>query len=633
MAKTKDEDILSEASRRFKLGTEAWRKNREMGTEDLEFLIGDQWPEDVRQQRAGRPCLTINKLPATVDKVIGDARQNKMSIKIRPIDDNQDPKRAEVMAGLIRDIERAGADVAYQTALEGAISCAQGYFRVVTQYNSEDTFDQDIRIKRILNPMSVTIDPNAEAADGSDARWAFITEMVPRSEFEEKYPDLTVGDFDAETDDAWSDWFDREDHVRIGEYWRLVPKKKTIVQMSDGTVTEMDVVKPVLDELEQQGITIVRQRDVKSQAVEWYLIGRRQIIDGPIDWPGIHIPIIPVWGKETVVRGERYLRSLVRFAKDPQRMYNYWRSASTELVALSPKSPWLVTPDQIEGFESEWRRVNSDNLPYLPYNPQPDAPMPQRQMPPTIPTGAIQETQIAADDLKATTGIYDASLGAQGNETSGRAITARQRQSDISTYSFHDNLRRAIEFCGRILVDLIPRIYDTNRVIRIIGPDETEQVVEINKRIVDVQTGQTVIINDLTIGKYDVEVDVGPSYATKRMEAVDAMLELVKAFPAMMQVAGDLLIKNLDVPEAQEMADRMRRIMPPQLLGEAPPRQQVPNAMQPQQAMSAPPGQAPTQGPPAGGGIPAGGPPPQPGLARQVPPELLAMMQQGMNRG
>jgi hypothetical protein len=194
-------------------------------------------------------------------------------------------------------------------------------------------------------------------------------------------------------------------------------------------------------------------------------------------------------------------------------------------------------------------------------------------------------------------------------------------------------LRRAIEFCGRILVDLIPKIYDTNRVIRIIGPDETEQVVEINKSIVDVQTGKTVIINDLTVGKYDVEVDVGPSYATKRMEAVDAMLELVKAFPAMMQVAGDLLIKNLDVPEAQEMADRMRRIMPPQLLGEAPPRQQVPNAMQPQQAMSAPPGQAPTQGPPAGMPPLAGGPPPQPGLARQVPPELLAMMQQGMNRG
>ncbi len=608
----KDADILSEASRRFKLGTEAWRKNREMGTEDLEFLIGEQWPEDVRQQRAGRPCLTINKLPATLDKVIGDARQNKMAIKVRPVDDNADVKRADILSGLIRNIERAGADVAYQTALEGAVSCAQGYFRVVTEYSDEDTFDQDIRIKRIMNPFSVTMDPNGEEADGSDIRWAFITEMVPRSEFDDKYPDMAIGDFDTESDDAWNLWFDHDQHVRIAEYWRRIPKRKRIVQLTDGTVSDLDVIKPVLDELKQMGLEIVRERDVDSHEVEWFLLAARTIIDGPLKWPARYIPIIPVWGKETIVKGERYLRSLIRFAKDPQRMYNYWRSASTELVALSPKSPWLVTADQIEGYESEWRRVNSDNLPYLPYNPQADAPAPQRQMPPTIPTGAIQETQIAADDLKSTTGIFDASLGAQGNETSGRAITARQKQSDVSTFPFHDNLRRAIEFCGRILVDLIPKIYDTNRMIRILGPDDKEEIVEINKSIVDTETGKTIIVNDLTVGKYDIEVDVGPSYATKRMEAVDAMLELVKSFPPLMQVAGDLLIKNMDWPEAEEVAERLRRIMPPQLLGESPP----------QQAMPALPGQMPqTQGPPVGMPPPTGGPPPQPGM---MPPQGMA---------
>jgi hypothetical protein len=566
--------ILQEALEAFEMAEEAEDHNRKDFIDDLRFArLGEQWPESIKKSRDkdGRPCLTINRLPAFIRQVVNDARQNKPSIVVHPADSNSDPETAEIINGLIRNIEQSSnAEVAYDTALDFAVTAGFGYFRINTRYAADDTFEQELVIERVSNPLSVYGDPNSTAADSSDWDTAFVVNRIPKDTFKSKYKGADEVDWEAEYVSTRENWQD-EETIQVAEYWRREEVTSQIVRLSSGIVMELAVYtaqKPLFDAL---GVTVVGSpRDVTSHKVKQHLITGAEVLE-TIDWAGRYIPIVPVYGDEVMVEGKRYLRSLVRDAKDVQRRYNYHSSAVTELVALAPKAPWV---GRVGSFSSDprWETANQESHAYLEYdgNDKPD-----RQPFAGVPVGEMQQALMASDDMKAVMGLHDASMGQKSNETSGRAIMARQREGDVSTFHYIDNLSRAIRHAGRILIDLIPKVYGTARVVRILGPEGETEAAQVNQRFVPeagAKVGQPTEaeddiskIYDLRLGRYDLSVKAGPSFTSRREEAANQMIELVRAFPAAAPLIGDLLARNLDWPGADEIADRMKALLPPQV--------------------------------------------------------------------
>lgn len=563
------DDILSLARERFDRAWEFDQVNREDALDDLHFRAGEQWPEEEKRKRReeGRPTLTINRMPQFVKQVTGDIRQNRPSVKVRPVDSGSDPDVAKVFSGIIRHIEQASdAQSAYVTAADSSATCGIGHFRILTEYASDKGFEQRIRIKRIRNPFAVYWDPDAEELTREDAKYCFVSERISMEEFKARYPDASTADFEGsqETEDWLTQWWDGET-VRIAEYWVKKPEKKTIALLGDGQVVDF-----------QDGMPVSRTRVVETFKVCCYKLNGVEVLEDVQEFAVGYIPIIPVVGEEVHI-GDRIVRhGIVRFAKDPQRMYNYWRTTGVESIALAPKAPWLLTPQMIEGHKGMWEMANKGNPPYLLYNADPQSNrVPQRQQPPTPPAAMWQEAAVAADDMKATTGIYDASLGAQGNETSGRAIMARQQEGDTGSYVYMDNLARAIRYAGKILVAMIPKIYDTQRVVRLLGEDDTEDFVELNVPVQDEagnvtyatvltdKQGREIYKPTLDAGEYDVEIVTGPSYATKRIEAADSLLSFAQAVPQAGAVIGDLIARNMDWPGAEQMAERLKKLLPP----------------------------------------------------------------------
>ena len=587
----KDADLLRIARERYQKAIDHDQDNRDAALEDLEFLAGDQWPDEIRRQRQedSRPILTINRMPQFVRQVTGDIRQNRPAIKVRPGDDRADDDIAEIYAGTIRNIEYASdAMTAYQIASEGAAQCGIGHFRVVTAYPSDDTFEQDIRIEAIPDHFAVTWDPHAVKKNRSDARYCFVEESLDIETFKARYPKADTSGWDFQDQGRWGDWL-THDTVRIAEYWTIEKAKRTLAFLGDGRtidVTDLDSEDGIYRDAETgEPLTVLREREVMRNQVEMRIINGSEVLEGPFEWPGKYIPVVPVLGEEIQIQRKTVRFGVIRHAKDAQRMYNFWRAAQTEKIALEPKVPWLVTVKQILGVEKIWKQANTRNLPYLPYVVDKDAPglAPQRNAPQMGSAAMANEVLTAADDMKATTGIYDAGLGAQSNETSGVAIRARQQESDISTSAYSDNLSRAITQAGRILVDLIPKIYDTERVVRLLNEDETTKAVRINQIVVD-EAGMQHKVNDLSLGKYDVYVMAGPSYTTKRDAAVDGMLELIKFAPEIGKLILDILVVNLDWPGAEEIAERIRKTLPPGIAepreGEEPPQPAPPTPEQ-----------------------------------------------------
>lgn len=574
--------------------------NRDAAVEDQMFYMGhesggDQWGAQSRKEReaAGRPCLELNALPASVRQLTGDLRRDTPEIKVLQAGGDATKEVAKVYNGLTRHIQSiSDAKAAYITGAEGAAICGQGGWRVVTQYSDDDGFEQDIRIQRIADPLAIMMDPYCREADRSDARYCFVVEDIPLPEFKRRYPDKSAQPLDKPLWSPLSGWT-TGDTIRIAEYWCRQPVKKTLYLMPDGSVLEGKDGKPI------QGAT--KTRVVDSHKIVSYEMSAHEMLSGPHPWAGKFIPIAFVAGDEVTISGVTYRRGMVRDAKDPQRMYNYTRSAAAEAIALQPKAPWLVTPDMIAGYEETWDAVGRENLPWLPYIPDPGAPgaKPERMQPALAQAGFDTQAAIASDDIKRVTGIYDASLGARSNETSGVAINARQREGDTTTYLYIDNLARAIRQTGKIIVDLIPKIYDSERIVRTLGEDGEESLTKINAPHDDAgmpmgmdASGQQKLWNDLTVGEYDVVVSTGPSYATRRAEAAAGMIDMIKAAPQLMAVAGDLLVKNLDMPGADEVAERLKRALPPGLAGDD--------------------GEAPPQLGPDGQPVPQGPPPPPP---------------------
>jgi hypothetical protein len=587
------DDTLKDDLEAFKLAEDAEKDQRTAMLELLKFVkLGQQWPDAVRKKREleGRPCLTVNRLPAFGKQVINDARQNRPAIKCHPVGDGADKEMAEILNGLIRNIEyTSNAEVAYDTALDFAVNCGIGYATVNIDYADADTFDKDLRIERVSNIFSVYGDPTSKAADSSDWNRAYITDKLTEKQFKKRFPKADKVNFEAD-DDRDEAWFE-EERIRIAECWTREKKKTKLIKLSDGAVMLEPEYLKLKDFLDAQGITATSDgRDTEIYVVKQRIITGAEILEEN-DWPGKYIPIIPCYGDEVMVENKRTFNGLFNFAMDSQRNYNYWRTATTELVALAPKTPFIGPVGAFEGDPDKWATANTESHPYIGYEGQV---APQRQAFAGPPAGALQEALNASDDLKNIMGLHDASLGKQGNETSGRAILARQREGDTATFNFIDNQSRFIAHTGRILIDLIPKVYDVPRIVRAIKEDGSNYSVPVNQKVqqlppqatedgqppdpaappqyqpVDQEQQQEISglikVFDLTAGKYDVTVESGPSFNTRRQEASAQMGEFIRSMPNVPPKAIGILVKNMDWPGADDFAKAIAGEKDPQLM-------------------------------------------------------------------
>lgn len=585
MAKKKEsqrDTVLETALARFERAQSGWDENWNRAKADIRFSapgILEQWDHEVKKERESaegkRPCLTLDKTNQYVKQVVNDIRQNRPSIKVRPVDDKGDPKVAEILQGIIRHIEDSSqADVATDTAAEHALRGGFGFMRVLTEYCDEDGFDQDIRIKRVRNQFSILVDPEYQEPDGSDIEFAFVFDDLPREEFKRKYPDAPETPWQENGNDG--DWITR-DKVRVAEYWSYETTQRTLVLIRPEAVELVGAEKAWRDELPKDfpDELIARKREVDVRKVICRKITGRDIIETK-EWPGKFIPIVMVIGNEVDDDGKPVLSGAVNAIKDAQRMYNFNASSYVETVNLAFKAPYVAPVEGTEGFEEIWKFANVKNLAVLPYRSMtPEGqpiPPPQRQMPPPVPSGFVQGMTLNEHDIQAGLGMYSASLGAPSNEKSGKAILARQREGDVGNFHYIDNLSRSIRYLGRILLDLIPRIYDTRRIARIVGEDGTSEPVMLDPNAPQPVTKETDafgrVVQEIynpTLGKYDVRVTAGPSYTTQRQEAAEAMVTITQGNPDLMRIAGDLMFKAMDWPGADEIAERLKKLLPPQL--------------------------------------------------------------------
>lgn len=595
--------IVSLATKRWLRADSADRDNRVAEYEDLEFIEvpGAQWTPEAKAMRGDRPCLEFDRLGTTIAQITGDIRQMRPAIKVVPVDSRGDPATADVIAGMVRYVEnRSDAAAAYFAAADQQVAAGIGHWKVITEYGSDSTFEQEIRIVPVPDGIGVRWDPDSILPTREDAAFCFVPVDMAREVYEETYPDKPASDLgDGDLIERnLGDWA-TADTVRVAEYYVKTPVKKTLALMADGEIVDLtdqgaDDYAEKLALAQAEGARIEKRPGHK---VERYLITATDVLEGPDLIPGRYIPVVPVIGVETQIGKRRVRRGVVRKAKDAQRAYNYGRSTQTEVVGLQPKAPFIGTEAMFRGYEPVWETANTEAHPFLPYNHDPLAPQsrPERVAPPVASAGIAELVREAAEDIKAVTGVYDASLGARSNETSGKAIKARQQEGDVGSFVYIVNFSRAIRHTGAIVTGMIPHIYDTARTLRIVGEDGKVDLVDINKPAGLADEGEPLakIENDVTVGAYDVAMEMGPSYTTRREAALDGMIQLVQAAPQLAPLVLDLLAKAQDWPMADKIAKRIRTMLPPQIQaeeaeesGEAPPATMPPSPEQ-QAAMMA----------------------------------------------
>jgi hypothetical protein len=575
-SKNDDTKLLERARKRMDQCISVESENRKAGLDDLKFKAGDQWPADVMAERNldRRPCHTINKIKTFVHQITNDQRQNRPAIHISPVGDRGDPETAKMLYGLIRYIERdSGADIAYDTAFDGAVSNGFGYFRLATEFETPESFNQVLKIVRIRNPFTVYLDPNHQEPDGADCKYAFVTEMMPRHEFSERWPDADPIPWDkAGIGETLKNWV-TQNELRVAEYFEIEYEKKTLIALSNGwTGWEEDIHDDVKSQIDSGAIEIEREREAERPKVKWYRLTAKEVLERN-DWVGQWIPLFKVIGDEIDIEGKVKLAGIIRDMKSPQQMYNYWSTMMTELVALAPKAPFIMEEGQVEGHEGSWKTANTRSNPYLLYkavnvNGTP-APPPQRQPAVQVPAGVQQALQNAQQDMMAVSGIrFDATVSERMYDESGKAINALQQRGDLTNFHYIDNLGRAMKHLGRCLIDAIPKVYDTRQVLTILREDDTEERVQLDpanmapgQKIRDPSTGKTMNVFNPSAGKYGVTVTIGPSFATKRTEASAHMIEFAKAFPEFGAAIADLIAKNQDWPGGSEMATRLAKVV------------------------------------------------------------------------
>ena len=587
------ETRLEEALELYDRAVECERDNREAAKEDIEFgLLSDQWDETARKNRdrEGKPCLTINKVAPNIRQVVNDSRQNRPTIRVRPADSAADKETAEVINGLIRNIDVvSGSDIAYDTAVLQAVSGGFGYIRVGLQYVDNESFEQDIVVERVFDQFSVYGDPDSTSADGSDWNCAFVIERMPEKEFDAKYPKADKNGWDTDKRHEYMD----DDGVWIAEYWKRSEEIKPLYKLSDGDTVTEEVYNENIEMYQALGVQIVDERQVQTHSVCQYIMTRGEILEKN-EWAGKYIPIIPVYGEEIIYEGKRILKSMIRDAKDAQRNFNFWRSTGTEIISLVSKAPYIGEEGAFDADPVKWASANVKNYSYIEHKK--GTLPPQRQPFAGVPAGVLQEAMNAAEDIDATLGMFGASRGEQDNAISGRAIMARQKESDTGMFHFIDNLSRSLRQMGRVIVDLIPHVYQAGRIVRIIGED--------GKKVSNVQVGvpgqmpqgqmpqgqmpDYSNVYDFNTGKYDVTVEIGPGYTSKRVEAAQQMIEFSRVVPEAAGKIGDLIAKNLDWPGADEIEERLNPTGNPQIAALQQQMQQMQQMLQQQgQALAA----------------------------------------------
>jgi hypothetical protein len=580
MLDKKKSTVVEQARERFRRFKDLNGTLREQAVEDTRFVMGDsdnqwQWPEDVYTSRAsisGKPCLTINVTAQHCNQIINNIRQNRPSAKISPVDGKADKKTALILGGMLRSIQTySNADTAHDIAAEHAVYGGEGFWRVMTEYESDDSFDQVITIKPLVNPQLICIDPDAIEPDRSDAKWGMIFEDIHKDRCREEYPDLDMSSW-ADDPSGWN----TKDIVRIAEYFYCETEKDELLRLQDGTSLRKSQLPPGMD-IKQ--LPIVARRDVMSKVWYWCkLVGGEA---EPVDrrtWPGKYLPIISVVGKEINVNGEIVRKGIVRDLKDSARMVNYSYSAAVETVALQNKVPYMASAESIAGFEDIWGAANIENRAYLPFNERDmegnQLSMPQRQQPASMATAQVQMLQLSVEQIRASSGQSNANFGIKSEAASGIGIQRLKAQGEIATFHFPDNLARSLKYEAKVILDLIPQIYDTRRVVRILGLDGQEtgaildpEMQEPHADIEDSDEGDVKEAFNPLVGRYDIAIDTGPSYQTQRAEASEALTELTKANPQLMQIAGDIVMRSYDFPTSNELADRIAKTIPPELMG------------------------------------------------------------------
>jgi hypothetical protein len=543
---------------------EADEQNRRESIKDARFVAGEQWEADVeaRRARAGKPTLTINRLPAYVAQLVGNRRLNETGIRVIP-DAGGTKKAADIREGLIRSIQKISrAQYAYDKAFEQQVIGGLGNFQVHLDYAHDDVFEQDIRIAAIPNPLSVVWDRESVDPSGSDAEHVFVVDKLPRDEFKRRYPKATAGDFDSLSRAMRSGW-DTTDSVQVVSFWRMRSQPRTVALLQNGSVedvTEIDI-EQWFDAVatDQNGEPMVRE--VQRKYAQMYLCSSNDILAGPYELPVQRVPVFRVPGWEMFIEGDRYRWGLIRFMRDPQKLHNYWRSTIAEKLVGSAKAKWMASSAAVEGREAEWRRSHLSDDPLLIWNADSGAP-PQRMPPMDMEGALIEQAGVASQDLRDVSNIHEANMGQRSNEVSGKAIMARQRVGEVGTVIYQDNLNAAIEEAGKVINQLIPFVYDTPRLIKVLGPDMlTEEHVRINDET-DPES------EDITLGKYSVTVTTGPSYTTRRVEAREEMMGMVNAMPDLMGIAADKIVEAQDWPGAEEIAKRLRTQLPAGMISE-----------------------------------------------------------------
>ena len=577
MDKETKSDFLAKAKAFFERAQAYESAQRSEELDDIRFVgLLEQWPEDIRRIREGdpqgaRPCLTVDKVNQYKNQIVNNIRMNSPSIKVRPVDDKADVEVADVMNGIIRHIEsESKADLAYDWASEGSVDSGLGFFRIVTEYVN-GTFQQEIKIKKIPNRFSVYRDPDSYEIDGSDQKECLITEMVTRKAFKKMYPNADPCEWASSAGDT-NTWI-TENEIRIAEYFYCDYEKDILLLLETGD----SIYLSQFDEKyanEMQKPVIIDKRECDRKVVKWAKLTGAEVLEESI-FAGSYIPVIPVFGIITVVDGRMYWRGIVRGAKDPQRMYNYNRSTIAESLALTVKAPFIGATGQFKSTSRRWASANRVNYAYLEYDPVTTngqlAPPPQRQGFAGVPSGLLQDIQTSEHDIQAGLGMYQASLGQDSNAKSGKALNAQRQQGDIATFHFPDNLAKSVAHAGRIIVEIIPKYYDTQRVIRILGEDGSQEFAKIDptqeEAVSEYRDEQNEVnkIYNLGVGKYDVIATSGASFASKREEGAEFLTALAQSNPDLMPVIGDLLFKSLDVPYADEVAERLKKIQPPEL--------------------------------------------------------------------
>lgn len=552
-------DLLKRIRDRFKVMSEADQENRRLAMEDMKFtnVPGEQWDALMKKERGNRPCREFNKLRITCKRVINDIRANRPASKVRGVE-GADKKTAEVYDGLIRNINNiSDFDTITDGAAEYQTIGGMGAWRIKTRYVEEDAFEQEIVEEAIPNPFCLYVDPACKDQMKRDAQDWILTDRVTKAAYEKRWPKADKVDWDDSEFDDESDWKDDET-VRIVEYWYKEPYDKVLLQLDDGTVVDGASDEAPLIPPER----IKNKRVAVCNRIKMCIASGDAILE-EADWAGSQFPFVMVYGEYMIIDGKTYWWGLPRFGKDAQRSYNLSRTAAEETVAQAPLAKWWATVEQAKGLNDQWSEAHLKNFPFMLYNPDGKSPGPPVRMPGAdVPAALMAQAETASEDIKAVTGIYDASLGNRSNETSGIAINARQEQGQIATFNYQDNIAKAIKRNAEILIDLIPKIYDTERELRILGADGAEDYAKVNQIIVDPATNKPIKVNDLATGRYDVTVTVGPNWSTKRQEAAEIYTSMDKD-GSLKAIAGDLMFKAMDLPYSDEIAERIKVMLPP----------------------------------------------------------------------